>query len=53
MGHKILVPIDLVCSKPEPECYQEGATEYGTQSAVNIEQAHEFAREYLRHPVCE
>ena len=48
LGHEIRVPIDLVFGKPEPECYKEGITEYGTQLAENIEQAHEFAKEVLK-----
>jgi hypothetical protein len=48
MGHEIRVPIDLVFGKPEPECYNEGITKYGTKLAENIEQAHEFGREVLK-----
>ena len=36
------------CKQCEPECYNEGVTNYGTKLAENIEQAHEFAREVLK-----
>ena len=48
IGREIRVPIDLVFGRPEPECYNEGVTNYGTKLAENIEQAHEFAREVLK-----
>ena len=48
VGREIRVPIDLVFGRPEPECYNEGVTNYGTKLAENLEQAHEFAREVLK-----